>query len=256
MSEATVSDHPHLLRYGGKDGNFFALLEPGGRLIVRAKGINFSWDSYGKWLYQEVGMSESSPWTVLEQVLGSKPEELKGVRLRSPGSVKGLDLCEGCGGVNIVKVSESGTTDNLECYDCGIITHVSSGRSDKEIGNQMARINPKTNKSVESAGDGDNSTATKPDPKKKTRKKSPKNEDAAEKSSSPRNTKKKSSTSPCLCGCGEIVAGRFRQGHDSRFHAAVKKLQDGRMTGKDVRKKYSAQMLKNIIAEHPSLASK
>jgi hypothetical protein len=28
----------------------------------------------------------------------------------------------------------------------------------------------------------------------------------------------------CLCGCGEQVSGRFRQGHDSRYYSLIKKV--------------------------------
>jgi hypothetical protein len=34
---------------------------------------------------------------------------------------------------------------------------------------------------------------------------------------------------PCLCGCGERVAGRFRQGHDGRYYSLLKKVSAGEM---------------------------
>lgn len=34
----------------------------------------------------------------------------------------------------------------------------------------------------------------------------------------------------CLCGCGERVAGRFRQGHDGRYYSILKKVKSGEMT--------------------------
>jgi hypothetical protein len=33
----------------------------------------------------------------------------------------------------------------------------------------------------------------------------------------------------CLCGCGEMVAGRFRQGHDGRYYSILKKVAAGEM---------------------------
>lgn len=34
---------------------------------------------------------------------------------------------------------------------------------------------------------------------------------------------------PCLCGCGDNVAGRFRQGHDGRYYSVLKKVAAGEM---------------------------
>jgi len=34
---------------------------------------------------------------------------------------------------------------------------------------------------------------------------------------------------PCGCGCGDKVAGRFRQGHDSKFYSMLKKVIKGEL---------------------------
>jgi len=35
---------------------------------------------------------------------------------------------------------------------------------------------------------------------------------------------------PCICGCGEQVSGRYRQGHDAKVHSWIAQVEKGEMT--------------------------
>lgn len=61
----------------------------------------------------------------------------------------------------------------------------------------------------------------------------------------------------CRCGCGEECARNFKQGHDSRFHGRVKKLQDGRLSMADIRKDkaiapYAYKFYEEAMSEKPA----
>lgn len=55
---------------------------------------------------------------------------------------------------------------------------------------------------------------------------------------------------PCCCGCGEMVSGFFKMGHDARFHGWMRKLADGRLEVKDI--PASAAKLMNIVNGVPT----
>lgn len=46
--------------------------------------------------------------------------------------------------------------------------------------------------------------------------------------------------SPCECGCGELVAGRFAAGHDARLAGFVKRVLRGYLDIATIRKSFSA----------------
>lgn len=58
------------------------------------------------------------------------------------------------------------------------------------------------------------------------------------KAAKPTKEKTPKQLSECLCGCGEMVAGRFRMGHDARYHGWLGKLASG-MSIADVNAKSS-----------------
>lgn len=47
---------------------------------------------------------------------------------------------------------------------------------------------------------------------------------------------------PCLCGCGERVAGRFRQGHDGRYYSILRKVSAGEMQFNEMSKTMQAAL--------------
>lgn len=47
---------------------------------------------------------------------------------------------------------------------------------------------------------------------------------------------------PCLCGCGERVAGRFRQGHDGRYYSILKKVAAAEMQFSEMPKAMQAAL--------------
>lgn len=47
---------------------------------------------------------------------------------------------------------------------------------------------------------------------------------------------------PCLCGCGDKVAGRFRQGHDGRYYSILKKVASGDMKHNEMPKGMQSQL--------------
>ena len=50
----------------------------------------------------------------------------------------------------------------------------------------------------------------------------------------------------CLCGCGEMVGGRFRMGHDARYHGWLNKLASG-MSVEDVNKKSGTAVNRDVL---------
>lgn len=61
----------------------------------------------------------------------------------------------------------------------------------------------------------------------------------------PRAPKQPKQLNPCLCGCGEMVAGRFRMGHDSRYYSILKKVVAGKMKFGEM-SEYMRKQAKNV----------
>lgn len=55
---------------------------------------------------------------------------------------------------------------------------------------------------------------------------------------------------PCCCGCGELVAGSFRMGHDARFHGWMKRIADGKLDPATIAP--SAVALMSLVAGKPT----
>lgn len=47
---------------------------------------------------------------------------------------------------------------------------------------------------------------------------------------------------PCLCGCGERVAGRFRQGHDGKYYSLLKQVSRGDMQFNELPRQMQANL--------------
>jgi hypothetical protein len=87
---------------------------------------------------------------------------------------------------------------------------------------------------------------------KASRAKAAKVESGSEPGSAPGSRKPKvaAATNACCCGCGAMVAGYFKQGHDARFHGWMVRIADGRTDPKDV--PASAVKLMNLKSGIPT----
>lgn len=57
----------------------------------------------------------------------------------------------------------------------------------------------------------------------------------------------KKALSACLCGCGDQVTGRFRMGHDARYHGWLRKLAGG-MSVQDINKVAKVAVSQTVLA--------
>lgn len=60
---------------------------------------------------------------------------------------------------------------------------------------------------------------------------------------------------PCLCGCGEMVTGRFRMGHDGRYYGLLNRVVNDKMKFNELPAKMQADVktkanAEKIVAEH------
>lgn len=58
--------------------------------------------------------------------------------------------------------------------------------------------------------------------------------EAKPKAETRKRTRKPKTTKPCMCGCGQLVGGRFAQGHDATLKSILRRVQSGELNPMDV----------------------